>query len=71
MTIEGFNRVGDRPLAHTVSRAVIYDANDNPIIAVVDLADGHTVFSTVLDPDFNQVLDKLGLNRSVVVKKVG
>lgn len=65
MLLEFHDRLG-RPQRVEVTRFVAYDRLQNPLSVGVEWEEGAYFLSNVDQPDFNQVLHNLGIDRTVV-----
>ncbi len=50
------------------SRVVVYDRFDNPIAFVIDVGNGVMHAATAEHPEFNRMLQQLGIDKVVVVR---
>lgn len=71
MIIELILRVGEPPLVLNISQFVAYQDNGTPIAVGADYGpDATQAISMVGNPDFNRVLQILGVRKTVVVDKL-
>jgi hypothetical protein len=72
MRIEAHNKFG-KPIGAEVTRLIVYDEYDNPIVVALDPGDGSIVAATA-DPDpsrnaeFHDILRVFGVQRTLIVK---
>jgi len=70
MKVEMHNKLG-RPQTVEASRVVIYDCYDNPIMICMEYdPQGGYLYSTADDPQFNNYLRQLGIDKTVVVSDI-
>jgi hypothetical protein len=56
------------PQSAPASRVVIYDDHGNPLAAAIEIATDTTIITTADQPDFNQIMESMGIRRTVVVR---
>lgn len=66
MRIEAHDRLG-RPVILQVTRLVVYDAQNNPVAATVELGPNHCWTGHWEDSEFADMLRLLGINRTTLV----
>lgn len=66
MRIEAHDRLG-KPVKTDVTRVVVYDDFDNPVLLAVKLHDHWIYAAHVRDPEFNEMLEMLGIHKTVVI----
>lgn len=62
---------GLRRHAQQGSVVIIEDDHGNPLVAAVEAANGVTTIHTIAQPNFQDVLRALGVDRVVTVERVG
>jgi hypothetical protein len=55
-----------RVVSHEATRVVIYDAAENAIAVVISQSPGQCVVSHIGSPGFDQIMEALGIRRTVV-----
>jgi len=66
MRIEAHNAFG-KPIKQEITRVVVYDDLDNPILVAMKYAQGMCYAGRVGDTEFQKVLAMLGINKTVIV----
>ena len=66
MKIEFHNRLGS-PQRVNVTRVVVYDRFDNPIVLAVEVDEDTIIAATAENSEFNDLLTNLGINKTVIV----
>ena len=69
MRIEGHDKLG-KPVVLELTRAVIYDDFDNPVACAIKHRDGFMYVGHIRDPEFEEYLKCLGLDKSVIVNVI-
>lgn len=69
MRIEAHNKFG-KPLVAEITRLVVYDAMDNPILVALDPGDGSIIAATAEQHsrEFHSILQAFGIQKTVIVK---
>jgi|GEM_PF-3488101 len=66
MRIEFHNGL-TQPTSAEVTRVVVYDMYNNPVSLAVEIDNGVIITSTAEHPDFNTLLQSMGINKTVIV----
>lgn len=69
MRIEAHDKLG-KLLNAEVTRVVVYDDVDNPVLLAIKLHNHWIYAAHVRDPEFNEMLNMLGINKTVIVDTV-
>ena len=69
MRVDTHNNLGQARRERT-TRVVVYDDYDNPICVVMKMQNGRITVVRVGDKRFNEALQMLGINRTVIVESI-
>lgn len=66
LTVSTIENLSIRPVVTKGRTVIISDEHNNPLVVVMQIADGTTMVANSTDPDFNRVLRSLGINKTVI-----
>ncbi len=67
MLLEAFQRLGGKTFSEEVAAVVVRDRLGNPLIVACELSPNMYDVAKVGDPDFDAVLQALGIDKTVIV----
>jgi L-rhamnose isomerase len=68
--LEAFDRIGSKPIRTDVTRVVVFDDDDNPIMIVVKYGPRLCHACRIGDDEFDAMLKMMGINRTTVLETI-